>query len=63
MHKLGLSGHKKLKEEERRKEWGGKLTKIAVATMVAFIFILLIGVFSTDARACKERESLEGGTC
>ena len=63
MHKLGLSGHKKLSEEERRKQWGKNLTTVAVVSMVVFIFILLIGVFATDGRACVEREALQGATC
>ena len=55
MHKLGLSGFKKLTEEERRRQWGKKLSSVAVVGMVVFIFILLIGVFTTDGRACGER--------
>jgi len=53
--KLGFANSKKLGEEARRREWGKKLSWVAVASMATFIIIMLIGVLTTSARDCGER--------
>jgi hypothetical protein len=50
--KLGFPDSKKLTEEQRRREWGRKLSWVAVASMGTFIVILLVGVAATSSRAC-----------
>lgn len=36
---------------------------ISIAGMVIFIFILLIGVLTTDGRSCGDRQALEAAVC
>jgi len=61
--KLGFANSKKLSEEQRRREWGKKLSWVAIVSMVVFILILLIGVLTTSARACGDRQALRSATC
>lgn len=61
--KLGFANSKKLSEEQRRREWGKKLSWVAIASMATFIIILVIGVLTTSERECGPRQALSSATC